>query len=529
MFLANLKMHRRSLVASKLLFAGHRPQTTVAAVASSSNLVKTYDEIPGPKPLPIIGNAWRFMPQLSSWDMTDFVQWSRSMMEEYGKIVKISKLPGRRDMIMVFDPVVIAEVFKREGQYPESFKFESMEYYRQKVRPDYFEGFRGIFNENGKTWHEARLILNQPMMNTAVANLYVPKTDQVAKDFVKLVKELRDDKMEMPDDFHNEMHKWSLESISLISYDTRLGCLKKNLAKGSDAQILIHSIAQLYKLMYELDLKIPLWKFVPTKALNELIENADNMLKISQKYVERAREKDLKTKTTDTSNMSVLQRILQRDSNTKRAVIMGMDIIFGGVDSTSNTAGSILYLLACNPDKQEKLYQELKAIAPADPNEDLNPDHLNNMKYLKACIKEAMRMIPVTNGTVRTLPQDVVLGDYLIPKDKADIWIFNSTLYMLDEHFPDADKFIPERWLREGDSCPVRKASEAHPYTFLPFGRGTRQCPGTRFVKMELETFIARMLLEYKLEWHQPPLKFISKIIRTPQSPLKLTVLDRNN
>ncbi|CAB3362181.1 Hypothetical predicted protein [Cloeon dipterum] len=504
-----------------------RKQSTVVAANTSPKHVKSYEEIPGPKPLPVLGNAWRFMPYISSWDMTDYIKWSRTMLEQYGKIVKIGGLPGRKDMIMVFDPAVIAEVFKKEGPYPESFKFESIEYYREKVRPDFFEGFRGIFNENGKIWQEARFILNQPMMNTSVANLYVPKTDQVAKDFVKLVKILRNDKMEMHDDFHNELHKWALESISLIAYDTRLGCLQQNLAKDSDAQRLIHSIAKLYQLMYELDFQIPFWKFLPSKALNELIENADTMLEISQKYVTQASAKFGDLSSSQTSDMSVLQRILKRDPNTKRAVIMGMDIIFGGVDSTSNTAGSILYLLARNPEKQEKLYQELKAIVPADPDENLTPNQLNSLKYLRACIKEAMRIAPVTNGNVRVMPQDVVLGDYFIPKDRAEIYMFNSTLYMLDEYFPNADKFIPERWLRQGESCTVRKASEAHPYTFLPFGHGTRQCPGTRFVNRELEALVARMLIEYKLEWHQPPLDYISKIIRTPLFPLKFTVVDR--
>ncbi|CAB3362184.1 Hypothetical predicted protein [Cloeon dipterum] len=519
-------MKPRSRVASTILFA-LRKHSSVSAAAASER-VKSYSEIPGPKPFPIIGNAWRFMPYISSWDTSDFVKWSKAMLDQYGKIVKISNLPGRKDMILVFDPVIIAEVFKNEGPFPVRFQFQGVRYYREKVRPDFYEGFQGIFNELGESWLKARLILNQAMMSVAVANLYVPRVDQVSKDFVQLVKVLRDEKMEMPENFKNEILKWTLESISLVAYDTRLGCLKQNLDKDSDAQIMIDSIVNIFQLIYIMDLKIPLWKFFPTKTLRDMIKHSDNMLKVSQKYVELASAK-FDFDAPETSDMSVLQRILKRDPNTKRAVIMGMDILFGGVDTTSNTASSALYYLACNPDKQEKLYQQLKSIIPSDPNESITSEHLAQCKYLRACLKESMRLASVTNGTIRTLPEDVVLGNYFIPKGRAEIYLFNSTLNVLEEHFPEADKYIPERWLREGDSCPVRKASEAHPYTYLPFGRGLRQCPGMRFAYMEIETLIARMLLQFKLEWHYPPVKFISRALRTTISPLKFTILDRDN
>jgi len=72
--------------------------------------------------------------------------------------------------------------------------------------------------------------------------------------------------------------------------------------------------------------------------------------------------------------------------------------------------------------------------------------------------------------------------------------IFSGTLYSRDQHFPEAEKFIPERWLRdESAQCPVRKAHETHPYVYMPFGHGVRACPGMRFANMEMETLIARV------------------------------------
>jgi len=80
-------------------------------------------------------------------DMTDFKKFSSDIRKEYGDIIKISNLPGRKDMLMIFDPDSIAEVFKNEGQWPERFILESFQHFRTEVRPDFFEGNQGIANE----------------------------------------------------------------------------------------------------------------------------------------------------------------------------------------------------------------------------------------------------------------------------------------------------------------------------------------------------------------------------------------------
>jgi len=50
---------------------------------------------------------------------------------------------------------------------------------------------------------------------------------------------------------------------------------------------------------------------------------------------------------------------------------------------------AILHLSA-NPEKQERLHQELKTFLP-DPGTPITTEMLNGMKYLRACIKESMR------------------------------------------------------------------------------------------------------------------------------------------
>ena len=54
--------------------------------------------------------------------------------------------------------------------------------------------------------------------------------------------------------------------------------------------------------------------------------------------------------------------------------------------------------------------------------------------------------------------------------------LFVLNLYasgMDSEVFPNAEKFLPERWFRDGN-----ESSRRHPFACLPFGFGNRSCVG---------------------------------------------------
>ena len=95
---------------------------------------------------------------------------------------------------------------------------------------------------------------------------------------------------------------------------------------------------------------------------------------------------------------------------------MAEDMLFAGVDSTSTAVTSILYSLAKNPDKQEKLREEIVTILP-EKNLKLTPTSFNNAPCLRAVIKEALRVLPVTNGNLQALDHDIVVQGYRVPKD----------------------------------------------------------------------------------------------------------------
>lgn len=60
-----------------------------------------------------------------------------------------------------------------------------------------------------------------------------------------------------------------------------------------------------------------------------------------------------------------------------------------------------------------------------------------------------------------------------------------------NKYFPNGVAFKPERWLRDTTDENAALKSQ-HPFAFLPFGFGSRSCPGRRLANMEMQILVAR-------------------------------------
>lgn len=66
------------------------------------------------------------------------------------------------------------------------------------------------------------------------------------------------------------------------------------------------------------------------------------------------------------------------------------------------------------------------------------------------------------------------------------------------DNFRDADEFIPDRWL-DDDAKTTCRSTDPGTAIVVPFGVGKRQCPGRRFVEMELLLILAKVIYKKSL------------------------------
>ncbi|KAF4523551.1 hypothetical protein B566_EDAN011999 [Ephemera danica] len=448
---------------------------TDAPVSAEWANARPYSEIPGPRPLPLIGNAWRFLPVIGTIPTADFLQWSKYMQTTFGPISKVSGIAGRNDLVFLTDPKDFETVLRHEGPWPELLLMDSMAYYRNVTRKDFFQGEGGILVENGESWQRFRSYVNPVMMQPRNVRKYNTCIDEIAQEFVNKIPAMLNQNGETSFNFIKELQKWALESISMIALDTRLGCLETNLDPESEPYRLINASMDVFDLLFHLDAKFQLWKYVTTPTWRRFVQANDVFVEVSMRHIEKA-QRGLKVKQEqDETKISVLEKLLLRDPNPRKAAVMAIDMMISGIDTTSFTAGCVLYHLARNPEQQERLFSELKEAMPS-PDSPLTADILEDLKYLKACIKENNRNYTVPKGT------GVVMCNLLATTN--------------EEQFSRASQFIPERWLKDSKGqCPVQKGHKPHPFAMLPFGHGKRNCVGMRFALLEIETLVARRIL----------------------------------
>lgn len=82
---------------------------------------------------------------------------------------------------------------------------------------------------------------------------------------------------------------------------------------------------------------------------------------------------------------------------------------------TGRVIGACLYYLSKNKQVQNKLRAELISLLPSK-DDPITNEVLNQAHYLKASVKEALRLAPIAVGVNRVNPVDLVLSGYQIPK-----------------------------------------------------------------------------------------------------------------
>lgn len=111
------RLARREITSENLTTTTRNTHTTaeeVQAISNSVNLqqdaIKPYEDIPGPKPLPIFGNTWRLFPVIGQYTISDTARISQLFHEHYGKITRLTGLIGRPDLLFVYDADEIERV-----------------------------------------------------------------------------------------------------------------------------------------------------------------------------------------------------------------------------------------------------------------------------------------------------------------------------------------------------------------------------------------------------------------------------------
>ncbi|OAY80400.1 Cytochrome P450 71A1 [Ananas comosus] len=170
------------------------------------------------------------------------------------------------------------------------------------------------------------------------------------------------------------------------------------------------------------------------------------------------------------------------------------DLFGAGTDSTYIVMEWTMAELVRNPKAMKKLKEEIRGIVGSNPT--VSEEDLASMPYLKAVIKETLRLHPPGPLLVpRELMQDTKMQGYDIPK-KTRVFVNVWAIGRDPGVWGDPEEFKPERFF--GNSIDFK----GQDYELLPFGGGRRVCPGIGFAVVVIELALANVV--HRFDWELP-------------------------
>ncbi|WP_125079428.1 cytochrome P450 [Mycobacterium sp. P7213] len=206
--------------------------------------------------------------------------------------------------------------------------------------------------------------------------------------------------------------------------------------------------------------------------------------------------------------LTLLLRSNHEDGTTMTRQELGdelLTLLAAGHETTASTMAWVFERLSRYP----QLLDELTAEADAGGN-----------RLRRATIREVQRVRTVIDFSGRHVyAPSIQIGEWVIPRGYSVIVAINQ-LHQNSGAFDDPEAFDPKRYLDGSPSA----------FEWMPYGGGTRRCPGSTFANLEMDVVLRTVLERLAIEpTTAPGEKFHSRgVAFTPKKGGRITVRRRD-
>ncbi|XP_006294021.2 indoleacetaldoxime dehydratase [Capsella rubella] len=431
---------------------------------------------PSPWRLPLIGN----LHQLSLHPHRSL----RSLSLQYGPLMLLHF--GRVPILVVSSGEAAQEVLKTHDH-----KFANRP--RSKAVRGLMDGGRDVvFAPYGEYWRQMKsvCILNL-LTNKMVSSFETVREEEVNAMIRKLEKASSTSSSENLSELF----------ITLPSDVTSRVALGRKHSEDETARDLKKRVRQIMELLGE----FPIGEYVPLLAWLDRVRGFNGKIKeVSQGFsdlMDKVVQEHLEAGNQKADFVDILLSI-EKDKNNGFQVerndikFMILDMFIGGTSTTSTLLEWTMTELIRKPECLKKLQDEIRSTMMPNTSY-IKEKEVENMRYLKAVIKEALRLHPSLPLILpRLLSEDVKVKGYNIAAGTEVI--INAWAIQRDTAVwgPDAEEFKPERHLES--------ALDYHgkDLNYIPFGSGRRICPGIGLALGLAEVTVANLVgrFDWKVE-----------------------------
>ena len=328
----------------------------------------------------------------------------------------------------------------------------------------------GLLTSEGSFWLRQRR-LAQPAFHRARIATYAETMVQYTQ---RLLESWHDGEER---DIHEEMMRVTLQIVGKTLFDADV---------TKDAREVGQSLELLMELSADFGKAIMIPEWVPTLHNLRKSRAIRKLDKIIYRIIEDRRKSE-----RDTGDLLSMLLAARDDDGSrmtdKQLRDESITLFLAGHETTANALSWTWWLLAQNPEAENKLHAELDTLlAGRAPTLDDVP----KLKYSEQVLTESLRLYPPAWGTARIAMEDHEIGRYHIPKG-AGVSLTQWTMHRDPRWFTDPEVFRPERW-EDG------LAKRLPRFAYFPFGGGPRQFIGNTFALMEATLVLATIAQKFR-------------------------------
>ncbi|XP_021922017.1 cytochrome P450 4c3 isoform X2 [Zootermopsis nevadensis] len=499
-----------------VLVAWHRYQKRRA------RMVRLIDRIPGPPSLPLIGNTIEL--NVEHDELLERLMGSTKL---WGRRVGVNRMwNGTKPYITVFHPDRVEPILSSNKHIDKSKDYSYLHPWLGT----------GLLTSSGSKWHSRRKILT-PAFHFKILEDFI---DVFLEQSSILVKKLE---REIGNEAGFNIFPYITHCALDVICETAMG--RQVNAQGDSQSEYVKAVYEIGSIIQNRQSKLwlqPDWMFRWThmyktheKCIKILHGFSNKVIQERKEEFAKLREKNKMASTVsdeDTNTFGRKKRLafldLLIEASRDGAVLSNEDIreevdtfMFEGHDTTSAAISWALFLLGGQPDIQTKVIQEIDGILGPGAEQGITMKDLNEMKYLECCIKEALRLYPSVPIIARQINEDINMAHYTVPAGTTAL-IITYMLHRNPESFPQPEQFNPDRFLKEN-------VIGRHPYAYIPFSAGPRNCIGQKFALLEEKAVIASILRKYRVEAvdRRENLTLLGELILRPKHGLRIKIFPR--
>ncbi|CAG9837629.1 unnamed protein product [Diabrotica balteata] len=473
-------------------------------------LLKKVYKLPGPPKLPIFGNFF----DLFSLDTVQLFKKFREWGQKYSPVYSF----------VVFNKAIVcisgAEEFEKiaagSKHLSKGFSYSLVEPWLGK----------GLLTNSGSLWQQRRKILT-PAFHFSILQEFVKVFN---KETARLVENIKQENKKSATNIVPLISQTALNTIAETSFGTTLDMTNKDDKNYVSA---IHEMGEI--LIYRI---VRPWfhSLFVFSILSSIGARLKQVLLTLHSFTERIvleRSRDFKPFEVNTDGDIKRKKLafldLLLNAKISKGIIDDQGIkdevntfMFEGHDTTATGLSWALRQLAIHKEYQDQIYEEIiSVLGDAQKQPDLND--LNELKVMERFIKETLRLFPAVPLIARTLDEDIELNGHLIPKEATiDIWIYD--IHRNPKYWPEPEKFDPDRFLPE--NCVNR-----HPFAFVPFSAGPRNCIGQRFAMYEMKAILCGIMQNFSVELadKNEKVEIITDLVLRSAHAINLNFIPRTN